>query len=43
MPPDEEELAQALVDVAPTAAPGPTAVVDLTVEEGASVDHPIEL
>ena len=41
LPPDEEELAEALVDVAPTAAPA--AVVDLTVEEGASVDHPIEL
>ena len=37
LPPDEEELAEALADVAPTS------VVDLTVEEGASVDHPIEL
>ena len=43
LPPDEEELAEALVDVAPTATPDPTAIVDLTVEEGASVDHPIEL
>ncbi len=44
LPPDEEELAEALANVAepPSYVPGPV-VVDLTLEEGASVDNPIEL
>ena len=41
LPPDEEEMAAALVDAA--AASSSSSAVDLTLEDGANADNPIEL